>query len=443
MTSLKLFYAGECRRIPHAPKTIQELREKLKEMFGIDNPIIQYRDEENDLITIQTQYEYIEPITSAFAKPLKLQISNAMDFASILASVPLCNSDAGHESDEDIEFLSSEPIDTGTDAIILNLAEKSVETAKIESKEDGNLAFTPQTSEQASNANVVTEEKGIITTGFQTVDESCSSKVETSESGCDAKKFISKNIETVPLKIESVESETIHIPMHENSSNTNQMKDSGVSPIKKSEIGFQKIEAIPDLLQSLRSIIREEIGNLDKLKLSGLQTVHQVECKQCHTKPIIGIRYKCQECDISLCEACEDIFDHEHPMYKMKKVEDLIKPPPPPPVVNIPYKIPDNIFPPPINSHMLPSIQPVQKAPLYEIPKSNPPQPIPLKYPEFEPIKKSHPLDEINQVSANSERFQKAKILMDLGFKDANKNRVALEKANYNIDQAVEILLDE
>ncbi|CAG9327862.1 unnamed protein product [Blepharisma stoltei] len=430
MTSIKLFFADECRRIPHAPPTIIQLREKIKELFGVENPLIQYKDEEDDLITIQTQEEYTEPLTSTRG-PLKLYISQVVNFASILASVPLCSSDAGHESEEDIELLESGSAEV--DAAVPNAVEKSIETAEIEYQEVGNSVIVPQTSEQASNTSLVTEEKGIITTDFQMIDESCCSKVETAESGCDAKKFSSQNIETVPFQIESVESETVAIPMIENSSNTAelQMKEAGVGPRKGGEIGVQSIEAMPGLLESLRSIIREEIGSLDKLKLSGLQVVHQVECRICHTKPIVGIRYKCQECGFSLCEVCEDSFDHEHPMYKMKKAEEAaIKlPPPPPPVFNLP--------------HLLPNIEKEPAKKVIEPPKPIPAIPAPIKYPDIEPIKPQNPIEEINRVNKMSERFQKAKQLEDLGFKDAKKNLRALEKASYNLDQAVEILLEE
>ena len=36
--------------------------------------------------------------------------------------------------------------------------------------------------------------------------------------------------------------------------------------------------------------------------------------------PIKGIRYHCLECnDFDLCEKCEEMINHNHPLYKIKK----------------------------------------------------------------------------------------------------------------------------
>lgn len=412
MTSIKIFFAEECRRIPVAPPTIQEFKLKIKEMLGVDNPLIQYRDEENDLITIQTQDEYQEPITSSLGRPVKFIVSHNINFASILASVPLCSSDKGHESDEDIELLSSETLEAEADAVELNFAEKSIETYKIECHDVSNLASLPNTTEQSSNTMLITEEKASSTLGFETIDQACNSKVETVDSGCDAKKFLSQNIETIPLSISNVQLETVEIPTIEKSSNTNKSKDKGIDVEMDRTQSVANMPATKDLLESLRLIIREEIENLDKLKLSGLQIVHQVECFKCKSKPIVGIRYKCQECGFSLCESCEDNYEHPHPFFKMRRVEEAKKP------VEVQKPFP----------------QPVKKAVNFE--------PVPqFKYPILDQPQK--PIIQIDEVSNGALKFQRAKQLLDLGFTDSKKNLSALIRAKYNIDKAVEILLDE
>ena len=43
-------------------------------------------------------------------------------------------------------------------------------------------------------------------------------------------------------------------------------------------------------------------------------------CNNCQVSPIKGIRYHCLECnDYDLCEKCEEIINHNHPLYKIKK----------------------------------------------------------------------------------------------------------------------------
>ena len=43
------------------------------------------------------------------------------------------------------------------------------------------------------------------------------------------------------------------------------------------------------------------------------------ECDICKMHPIKGIRYHCLECkDYDICEKCEEKFNHQHPLYKVK-----------------------------------------------------------------------------------------------------------------------------
>ena len=43
-------------------------------------------------------------------------------------------------------------------------------------------------------------------------------------------------------------------------------------------------------------------------------------CNNCQMSPIKGIRYHCLECnDFDLCEKCEEMINHNHPLYKIKK----------------------------------------------------------------------------------------------------------------------------
>ena len=44
-----------------------------------------------------------------------------------------------------------------------------------------------------------------------------------------------------------------------------------------------------------------------------------IKCDGCHICPIVGVRYKCVECEnLNYCEKCEANIDHLHPLYKIK-----------------------------------------------------------------------------------------------------------------------------
>ena len=66
-----------------------------------------------------------------------------------------------------------------------------------------------------------------------------------------------------------------------------------------------------------------KIGNKSKLNTKILKnnTIHNgIICDNCGISPIVGIRYKCIECDdFELCEKCEKTNTHPHLFYKIKK----------------------------------------------------------------------------------------------------------------------------
>ena len=53
---------------------------------------------------------------------------------------------------------------------------------------------------------------------------------------------------------------------------------------------------------------------------------HGIKCNKCGMNPIVGIRYKCMECDnFNFCENCEENVGHPHLFYKIKKNNSLLK----------------------------------------------------------------------------------------------------------------------
>ena len=77
-----------------------------------------------------------------------------------------------------------------------------------------------------------------------------------------------------------------------------------------------------DIIQSIL-IENSKIQQNSKMKKKGPKNSYVHEnyiCHNCQVSPIKGIRYHCLECnDYDLCEKCEAIIDHNHPLYKIKK----------------------------------------------------------------------------------------------------------------------------
>jgi len=69
------------------------------------------------------------------------------------------------------------------------------------------------------------------------------------------------------------------------------------------------------------------IENKSKLNQKYSKVIHHgIKCNKCGMNPIVGIRYKCMECDnFNFCENCEENVGHPHLFYKIKKNNSLLK----------------------------------------------------------------------------------------------------------------------
>jgi hypothetical protein len=65
MVAIKVFFGSECRRSNHVPKTLNDLKEFLFSITSFQNPLIQYKDEEGDLISVYSEQEYQDLINSS------------------------------------------------------------------------------------------------------------------------------------------------------------------------------------------------------------------------------------------------------------------------------------------------------------------------------------------------------------------------------------------
>lgn len=96
---------------------------------------------------------------------------------------------------------------------------------------------------------------------------------------------------------------------------------------------FIKQSSTPPFLQKKRSF--EEISEESKEKApkpenfqenSGKTVFLGVECDGCHMKPVVGVRYKCLQCEnFDLCENCEEKGEHsQHIFAKFKRPQQTL-----------------------------------------------------------------------------------------------------------------------
>lgn len=176
-----------------------------------------------------------------------------------------------------------------------NIAKLHVHRVK---KEQSCETFPVKTKSSSSSSVPIKSDQGISTRVLTEDRSQGTSKPKMQESGCDPEEPSNKFIETIPLYTSSVLSG---------------------SDIKTSD-KFTSTKS--NLLESIRMVIREEIGKPNLMKASGIMLKHfGVKCSSCNVCPIVGIRYKCSVCEVNYCEECEFAKDHEHPFFKVRKPE--------------------------------------------------------------------------------------------------------------------------
>lgn len=111
MITLKLQLGEEVRRVGKPPTSINEVKLKAKELFGIEDASFKCKDEDGDILTIQAQDEY-EEILKQHSGPLKLEV---IDFQVLLlkrSSYLTGTSPESFDLDSFNDFCKSQPFNT-------------------------------------------------------------------------------------------------------------------------------------------------------------------------------------------------------------------------------------------------------------------------------------------------------------------------------------------
>lgn len=124
----------------------------------------------------------------------------------------------------------------------------------------------------------------------------------------------------------------------------------------------------------IKSIIDEELQSLMPARQSLLRSqlaaksVHVgVNCSWCGVTPIKGARFKCEKCEMDLCEDCEEKQEHEHVLVKYRLPVKQLAPAKP-----LPQLVPAKPLPQPVPVELMSQFVPAKPLPQSVAPKPNP-----------------------------------------------------------------------
>lgn len=324
METVKLSHAGKIITLPK-PKRIDEVVEFSKRQFGISRPSFKYLDEDNELITVQTQLEYEEALVwvqelDAVIQVEELGTLGQSRLSQFIDELPLLRSQITNEplSESIEESVVLEVIVDRSNSPRNNVSDKCTgQDLKIDAQIQ--MGTLPKV-DSSMGTQINSIEMGI---GKDKFDQESSTNVEVTDKFCEPKEF------TTEVKMNGPD-------IAEKAQNTEIMKnqETGTEKVDVNSIQLDTNPVVHDQIENqfdkisfeddLRKLVREEMSKAGSLRLS--QICHTgIECSLCHSKPIFGIRYQCVSClTFNLCEACEDATEHEHNLLKLKRPQEKI-----------------------------------------------------------------------------------------------------------------------
>jgi hypothetical protein len=431
MASLKLVFQSETRKTARVPKTVAELYAKIRELFGIERPYLQYKDDEDDLITIHTDEEYQDALQLSGKGCLRLLISPStkpiQETSNIIYSaVPSIQP----------PFSTISTISTAT--LPIQTHETSCQAAPMPSHKL--MEALVKTAESSMNTHQ-NSDMGISTDFIDLIDATSNTAFYNSKiSATDPLATQTQGENTVPIIVDS----------KGNYANFTAEKASGLADNAKIDSFVQSEGVEQELMESIRMIIRQE---LESLTGSGNRSVHKgFKCVECGVDPIVGNLFKCAQCDnLVICEICEERMSHPHFFFKYRRPEQYegqLKPQVPAlqdkPIISQPQLTQTPLIQPVIS-------QPIQQPSIIdhfkqmkveEIParkdlkQVDQPRPVPSipSIPSVpSPSPGSVPLGHLNLNDLLSQ-------MESLGFKNKSQNISALIKANCQLSKAISLV---
>ena len=180
------------------------------------------------------------------------------------------------------------------------------------------------------------------------LDDENSEKNEENDENDENDEYILKNRDKIDIKnFEPLNSEIDFKKKNVEEKNINEISDNSEKNLKKYNEDLQNLDTenkekkdindfdefgdnIKNIINSNCNLIKNDIlssviNGISKIEnKSSIKNKNQIihegtKCSLCGQSPIIGIMYKCIECDdFNICEICEDSQKHPHPFYKIR-----------------------------------------------------------------------------------------------------------------------------
>ena len=443
MASLKLVFQSETRKTARVPKTIGELYAKIRELFGIERPYLQYKDDEDDLITIHTDEEYQDALELVGKGCLRLLISPStkpiQETSIIISSVaPSIQPPVSSISTATLPIQTHETSCQAAPAPSHKLMEALVKTAE---------------SSMNTHQNI---DMGISTDFIDLIDATSNTALYNSKiSATDPLAMQTQGENTVPIIVDS----------KGNYANFTAEKASGLADNVKIDSFVQSEGVEQELMESIRTIIRQE---LESLAGSGNRSVHEeFKCVECGVDPIVGNLFKCSECEnLVVCQTCEERMSHPHFFLKYKRPEQyegqlkpqvsviqakpvISQPPVTQPVASQHNVTQPIISQPPVTQPVI--SQPIQQPSIIDHFKQLKVEQIPVRK-DLKQVEQPRPVPSIPSIpSVPSPSPPSAPLghlnlndllsqMESLGFKNKSQNISALIKANCQLSKAISLV---
>lgn len=286
MKPIKLCFFTETRRLPEAPKTFAELQGLLKEYYNIPNPIVQYKDEDGDLITVSTQPEYEDALELCGDSVVKLNVLTMNSLRYRKAS-----------GMQDFDSIYTVP-----------MTESRISGAMPSLRS----SFVPEVFSQ-ERSEVVSDFQSLLK--YSKIAESSDSEefelenpIKEADEQLEASKeqpTLDKHLETLPVECREAEA---GLSYAESFAQTD--SESVAQEVQTDD--YDVYTAITDCFST--QLCRYLLG-----PAYPSYPHHGTRCADCGTAPVLGARFLCEDCiDFNLCESCMMRSKHPHLFLKVK-----------------------------------------------------------------------------------------------------------------------------
>lgn len=285
---IKLQFFTETKRLPQAPRTFEELQSILNDTYNIPNPVVQYKDEDDDLITVSSQPEYEDALMLGGDRIVKLNVltmnslrckpSSAFDNFDSICTVPMTVS------------RMSGAVPSLRESFIPEL-------------------FRQERSEADSDFQSLLKHSKLVDSDSESEDYEIEDPIKETdehlEESKEADEYLHKSTETLPI--------------------TNVEAGAGMtyssSFVQTENISFAQENQTDDynVYTAITDCVTSQLARFLHGAPYPFYPHPDKRCNDCHDFPIYGACFVCSDCPgLSICENCMVKSSHDHIFIKVK-----------------------------------------------------------------------------------------------------------------------------